>query len=346
MRSNNTIKFVLEKRFCEILESEKIAHDNYIVVLKGFSKFMISTIANIAAKNNCEVCIPSVSPLNISMVATEARTFITKLMSSGDKPIICLYEQYLSVSDTLNAGVKLTDRTIVIIENNLFLSVVPSLLQQDIAETLLKYFESDSRTIAEELEIYTHFYSDVCRLGNSEYGVKHINKHLDEKIAVIPFFSLSKFESQPETEGGCAIETLTDEFWQYIVDILNGKLPEAITIIRNEQKSGDNISAALITLLSMLGISYSVKKYNSFEQLIDSTRSFLPLLKQQHGETAEFRMLRFYKCPNKSNELVELSQETVISDIVTQSEKALSGNADFKNLFITAPTGAGKSLLF
>ena len=343
---NNNIEMIIEKRFCDILEYEKIAHNNYLVALKGFSQFMINAIANIASKNNCEVCIPSVSPLNISNVATEAKTFITKLMSSGDKPIICLYEQYISVSDTLNAGVKLTDRTVVILENNLFLSVVPSLLQKDIAETLFKYYESDSPTISEELEIYTHFYSDVCRLGNNEYGVKHINKHLDEKIAVIPFFPLSKFEAQQETEVGYAVETLTDEFWQYIVDITNGKLPKSITIIRNEQKNGDVIVAALITLLSTLGISYCVKKYNSFEQLIDSTRSFLPLLKQQHGETAEFRMLRFYKCPNKSNELIELSQETVISDIVSQSEKALLGNSDFKNLFITAPTGAGKSLLF
>lgn len=113
-----------------------------------------------------------------------------------------------------------------------------------------------------------------------------------------------------------------------------------------ENNSGDRSVVALAGVLSVLGVKFGVKKYNAFEEIITGTRSFLPLLRRMHGKNAEFRQLKFYKSPNFSNEVIEISQEAVISDIVNQSEKALSGDKTHRNFFITAPTGAGKSLLF
>ena len=347
MSKKYSIVDIISDRFNKIISANKINDGNFLIVLKGFSSAMVNAIRNAAEHENFEILLPNISPLNISNITDNARMFLTKLMTQGNNsPIICLYEQYLSVSDILNAGIKLTERTIIILENNLFLSVTPSLLSSDISESLYKYFESDEQGIPQELETYTNFYSDVCILGNNQYGVTYINKHIDEKLDVIPFFEMCDLETQPEVAVGQMIEALTDEFWQYITDLLNGTSLEPVTIVRNEQKIGDRIVASLVNILSKLNVSYGVQKFNSFEELISSTRHFLPLLRKQHGESAEFRKLLFYKCPNISNELIKLSQETIISDIVTQSEKALLGNNDFKNLFITAPTGAGKSLLF
>ena len=59
-----------------------------------------------------------------------------------------------------------------------------------------------------------------------------------------------------------------------------------------------------------------------------------------------FRRLRFYKNPDINNEVVEISQAQIIKEIIDQAENAYSENHIFRDIFITASTGAGKSVMF
>lgn len=59
-----------------------------------------------------------------------------------------------------------------------------------------------------------------------------------------------------------------------------------------------------------------------------------------------FRELLFYKNPDINNEVVKVSQAQIISDIITQAENAHSDDHNYRDIFITAPTGAGKSIMF
>lgn len=343
MTKLTTFEELITTRFSEIVS---IAEKQTAFVLKGFTAPEIESICKTAEKLGCDVQVPDVSPLDISGIENGAREFLVSLMTPGDKPLVCLYEQYQSVCTTLSGGVKLTDRRFVIVDNNLFLSVSPALIPENTAKELAAYFDSESTEDPENLSIYTKYYSDADRFGVSGYGVRQINKHTDEKLQVIPFFQPLKSDVLPEEETGSELEAMSDEMWQYIMDIQNGTVPEPVTIICGENNSGDCSVAALAGVLSVLGVKFGVKKYNAFEEIITGTRSFLPLLRRMHGKNAEFRQLKFYKSPNFSNEVIEISQEAVISDIVNQSEKALSGDKTHRNFFITAPTGAGKSLLF
>lgn len=58
-----------------------------------------------------------------------------------------------------------------------------------------------------------------------------------------------------------------------------------------------------------------------------------------------FRTLKFYKNPEMSNELEDISQGEIMEYIVGEAEKAYDGQS-YRDIFITAPTGAGKSLIF
>ena len=340
-----TVSFseLIATRFAEIVNS---VDSRTVLALKGFTAPVVNSICSTAKVRGCEVCVPNVTPLDINAVESGARTFLVSLMTPADKPMVCLYEQYLSVCDTLNGGVKLTDRRFVIVDNSLFLSVSPALIPEETARDLAEYFDSENTADPEKLAVYTKYYSDADRLGTSGYGIRHINKHTDEKLQVIPFFPTVKSEKLPERDCGNELEVLSDEMWQYVIDLQNGAVPEPVTIVCGDSSAGDRAAASLAGVLTALGVDFGIKKYNSFEEIVSSSRSFLTLLKRMHGENAHFRMLKFYKSPNFSHETVDISQEAVISDIVNQSEKALSGDKSHKNLFITAPTGAGKSLLF
>lgn len=69
------------------------------------------------------------------------------------------------------------------------------------------------------------------------------------------------------------------------------------------------------------------------------------LLHQYWGEPTSFRELRVYKNPDYGKEIICISQGLIVETIINEYKKAKAGE-DFKDLFLTAPTGAGKSLLF
>ena len=59
-----------------------------------------------------------------------------------------------------------------------------------------------------------------------------------------------------------------------------------------------------------------------------------------------FRKLRFYKNPDINNDVIEISQAKIISDIIAQAENAYVEPHNYRDIFITASTGAGKSVMF
>jgi ATP-dependent DNA helicase RecQ len=69
------------------------------------------------------------------------------------------------------------------------------------------------------------------------------------------------------------------------------------------------------------------------------------LLKRFWGDTASFRNISVYKNPNIGSEISEISQGLVVDTIIKEYENSLA-DEPCRDLFLTAPTGAGKSLLF
>ncbi len=63
------------------------------------------------------------------------------------------------------------------------------------------------------------------------------------------------------------------------------------------------------------------------------------------GQNASFRNISVYKNPNIGNEILQVSQGLVVDTIIEEYENSI-GNNPCRDLFLTAPTGAGKSLLF
>lgn len=58
-----------------------------------------------------------------------------------------------------------------------------------------------------------------------------------------------------------------------------------------------------------------------------------------------FRNIDFYKMPEYSSESIKISQGSIVERIVSNAEDAMEG-LGYSDVFITAPTGAGKSLIF
>lgn len=81
-----------------------------------------------------------------------------------------------------------------------------------------------------------------------------------------------------------------------------------------------------------------------FDSGVKTNPAFVEIL-QRRNKNYTFRDFKCYVEPNYSNETRDVNQETVIGTIVENAENALSGET-FKDIFVTAPTGAGKSIMF
>lgn len=66
---------------------------------------------------------------------------------------------------------------------------------------------------------------------------------------------------------------------------------------------------------------------------------------RKHWNSNQFRDLIFYKNPALNKDQIKISQGEIIEDIVKQVEKAKE-DKKFKDIFITSPTGSGKSIFF
>lgn len=141
---------------------------------------------------------------------------------------------------------------------------------------------------------------------------------------------------------------------KYALDIFinkcfrEGDLSNEITI-KYFQKQPDNHSILSVLrklnfLLSQFGGIVTLKNEDSVDTTVIRPE-IKRLLRKYWGEKADFRSLKVYRNPNVNKETVEISQGMLVETIIDEYEKSKKGIIP-RDLFLTAPTGAGKSLLF
>src|SRR5699024_11908834 len=79
--------------------------------------------------------------------------------------------------------------------------------------------------------------------------------------------------------------------------------------------------------------------------ILNNEQEYLEILRELYGYDS-YKEIEFYKSiENRDKETIKISQAQIIDDIVNQAEKAMLGD-DFQDVYITASTGAGKSIMF
>lgn len=106
----------------------------------------------------------------------------------------------------------------------------------------------------------------------------------------------------------------------------------------------DSVSKINFILNQFGGQLFELKEETIQEDFTPSEKTS-SLLKKYWGANAGFRALRVYKNPDLGNQITEISQGLIVETIINEYENSLQGEKT-RDLFLTAPTGAGKSLLF
>ncbi len=168
----------------------------------------------------------------------------------------------------------------------------------------------------------------------------------------IEIFSDSEKVSRINTAQGKAIDLNSDI---YELDMIINELLEktsSITEISFNISTKNPEFKSILRRLELL--NYFLKKINIdvyvFEDQIQSdtfipSKELLEDLKKYWGKNAGFRNISIYKNPQFSAETIQLSQGKIVELIIEEYKNARKDN-EYRDILLTAPTGAGKSLLF
>ncbi len=115
------------------------------------------------------------------------------------------------------------------------------------------------------------------------------------------------------------------------------KQPVNSSILKNVEKVN--------YVLNLFGGSLYLLKEEILKEDYQVNQSTNDLLLKYWGEKAGFRGLKVYRNPDIGNQVSEISQGLIVETIIKEYENS-KRNEKTRDLFLTAPTGAGKSLLF
>lgn len=344
----------LIKEHASYIENISNTGDKRIVcVYKGFSTKFLRKLNECYPHVDALSCLNSEDKIDLLSIKNNFWTLGSKLTSMKNRISFMLYEEFLLLPPH---SLKDFFISFIIVDNN-FYSNYPNqtlFVIQDIEESInndieineddtFNRFYSDSKTIAEfnciqylDYELNLHslgietlkFYDSIPNTSIQYKDILNIQNNESNIIIPVQFGDLNYnkfkynlfFDIIPN-----AIEFLIDESL-----LKNPKYQTEINILGKILYSND------------IEISF----YKKNNDLTDSWREELDLLLQKHwNENAKFKKLKIYTDPDISNEIVELSQGSIVEHIIKQSELAQL-NRPFEDVFLTAPTGAGKSLLF
>ena len=353
INGNKNLKVILmvvyssvKKRLKTIINELSAGNEKVLLFFKGFNSEFYKEVLNDLISLNDKFWLDSAGYIDVLKLEEDIKNLTLKFLTSQDKVICGFYEEFIAISNSLNNMAQYFEGKIYIVDNNLFDKYYPIDLDPELKEKLYNYLHEDVLCENAEAETLAKYYSDVVRLSEDLLALSFINRHVDEGVDIVNFFPKEDVVIVPICEMVKSIPIKDTQFEVFKTDVQNGRVAEKVQIIIDDERDKKNI-AAIVWLCMQSGIDVNVCLHNKFKNLAKQDENkFLHILKKHWGDDCEFRPLKFYKNPDESNEHINISQGHIISDIVQQCESALNGSENYGDVFITAPTGAGKSLLF
>ena len=287
--------------------------------------------------------------IDVNQLNNSASELLT-VLSSSQGVILGLFEEFILLRNVIS----ILRVPVFVADNNLFdKGYYPACLSKADAELLSNYYKDEFVKQASNPVVVAagQIYSDVIKIDDNHYKLSYLGdiKELEYDIKIKNVFNPLEY-----TVSNAASFDLLDFagtfFEQKIISLLEGckdsvsvVVPQSLTAVSDQNKK----IQVFVSALNAFGIRYDVVVADAFEwdRKEEEIPEVLELFHRHWGEDKEFRNLKFYENAINSKKLVDVSQSVIVNQIINQSLQAFKGES-YRNMFITAPTGAGKSLLF
>lgn len=275
-------------------------------------------------------------------------------MSTFGKRSYVSYEEFLLLADFIVAQYK----EIYILDNNIYMEQYPveDCFPDDIRKGLLAHFEESE--VDENDDTYIGDIDEYISIFN---GLKEYNGYLmgaystpnalsNNKIITVNIFDAKKTEIKSlQNEDSLECDLIEESDYIDFIKKLFSEPDELYVRVSNYtgdiNRLKDHISLAGYYWKDYTDIYYV--QVQTVECEFEHRSEYRDILKKYWGYDS-YRNLPVYdmgELERGKKEVIQISQENIISNLVQQVENC-GEDKDFRDLFVTAPTGAGKSVMF
>lgn len=322
---------------------------NSIIVLKGFNTNKLSKESKYFSFN-----INYYDKVNLTKIYKQVADDILQNRTFDNTFKWMTIEEYL----LFKKYEVLSEMPIFILENNLYDKQFPYRNTLSDIDNIYHdlYYKEDNELGDEQKELLNRvsfFYGKIEYSKDSErFYVTY--PELDTNIKVYDYYegvkSIDvKFSDNVSVESEKQLELSDYElpFLDMELEILKNSntKPVILTLSGSSDRLPYKYLKRLKILSQIRNTKFIFKTLSTRRQFIDKEACYLNILKNIFGYE-RFREIDFYKnIEEHSKETTKISQAQIIDDIVTQAEKSINGYP-FRDIYITASTGAGKSIMF
>ena len=321
-----------------------------LIVFKGFSKFFLSKL--------------SFSPL-LEMNIDQKKNVLTydkKMRKQLEMSLISLeetdtvwatYEEYSLIKKRIDDAVAEDGLQLVIYRNNLYPDYYPIEFEvnQELVREIIDTINGEhTSSPSEECQRFIAIYNTLVVVGDTLYGSYYNYEYESEQgISVEDYYpqNLAVEDSKDKSEFDLFLNEDVETYLRDLDKIIHLQ-PRIISLKTTNGDSAQRIQKSLQAYCLHFGIRL-LKYYEKLPEdaaleaeLVDIAKNDIRIDGFQ-----DFRTIKFYKNPDIDKEIIDLSQAQIIQEIIRQAENSYNTNSSgFRDIFITASTGAGKSVMF
>ncbi len=264
------------------------------------------------------------------------------------------YEEYSLVKKRVDDAIAEDGLEVVVYRNNLYPDYYP--IEFDIAEELsreiISTINGDSNATQSELcQSYLAIYNSLVDADGVLYGSFYNYEYYeDDTINVIDYYPQNY--SVEKNEELCDYDIFLNEDIETYLRDLSSIIRLQPKVISIKSTNGD-LSRRIQKTLQAFCLKQGIRLIECRESPHRNRELEFELESIAKNDIRiegfqSFRTIKFYKNPDIDKEVIEISQSEIIQEIIIQAENAYNYERgdSYRDIFITASTGAGKSVMF
>lgn len=312
-----------------------------VLVLKGFPVELIEKVGEKFPLLDANIYKDG----KIELKEINGPQLLVKILMANTRSVMS-YESFLNMSNSMR-DLKLLNKKLCIFENNLLYRIENPTTQSIPDFDDPDFLSTDYQDI--EASLYYSFCSHIDGKQYVEYlGNALTNEEgLDYKKLVkpIPVNIEVADSSAVNTTPLLAIEDKS-VYWELENCFFNGAISSDVFLVdHTEYEDNKELFSTFVAAARLVGKDVHLL-YND-EAVHSTVRPELSEILHEVWHYAGFRSISIYKNLYQGKETMSVSQGEIIETVVTQAERGILKSKDpMYNVLLTAPTGAGKSLLF
>ena len=264
------------------------------------------------------------------------------------------YEEYSFIKTRVEDAIKEDGLKVTIYRNNLYPDYYPigfHMPEELAAEAITILNGERDRPQSDDCSKVASIFNSIVEVGETYFG-SFCNYEYESgtDLEVVDYYPLNLAIGTTSEIIDYHI-FLNEDIDTYLRDLvrIQAENPHVIGL----KTTGGDVARRIQKSLQAFCLNSGIRLVEDREELSDDSTlesQLMDIAKKDIGIEGfqEFRKIKFYRNPDIDNEIVELSQAQIIHEIIAQAENAYNAETGkgFRDIFITASTGAGKSVMF